>query len=398
MARVDSSRSWRIATTVAAFVLVARTAAAQEPAPSPTVEPGRGLSFATTDKRFALMLNVAAQFLYTASSAPPTATNPLRTSQTFEIRRARLIFSGNAFTPTIKYYLQVQFSPRDLGLEDGQIRQSPVFMAWTAFDRVRDLTPQVGLFFINYSRQRVQPILKLQFVDFSMASAEFGLERDIGIDIGSKDLFGLGKLRYHLGVFMGEGTNYARPVDFDMTYVGRVEVLPMGDFDDYFDVDFARRKRPKLSIGVGYAHAQKDARTKAINGERPLDGGTTDSHNATADFMLKVAGVTVLGDAWFRHGRRNPGDLDAVQRPRNGVGWGIQGGWLLPRLPIEIAGRWSAIRKLGASDITDRDEAGPALSYYFAQHSVKLQLDHAHGWGPNDFRSERLRLQLTVSF
>jgi hypothetical protein len=29
---------------------------------------------------------------------------------------------------------------------------------------------------------------------------------------------------------------------------------------------------------------------------------------------------------------------------------------------------------------------------------VKLQLDHAHGWGPNDFRSERLRLQLTVSF
>lgn len=381
--------------------------------PGITLEPGRGLSFGTADKRFSMTLNLAAQFLYTGRY---TATNleppPMAHAgdQTFEIRRARAIFSGNVFTEHIKYYLQVQFSPRDLGLADGQaVRQSPVFMAWTAFDRFRDFTPQIGLFFINYSRQRVQPILKLQFIDFGLASSEFGLERDIGVDIGSKDLGGLGKLRYHLGLFMGDGTDFARPHDFGMTYVGRVEILPMGDFDDYVDADLARRRKPKLSIGVGYAYAHRDARNRAINGAAPTDGGTTDSNNLTADLMFKVAGLSMLGDVWLRHGRRDFGDAlttdddgtmvpAARELPRNGVGWSAQGGFLLPRLPIEIGGRYSAIRSWGASSIQDRNEVGPAVSYYFAEHSVKLQLDHRHGWGEELLASETVRLQLTVSF
>jgi hypothetical protein len=373
-------------------------------------KPGRGLSFGTADKRFSLTMNLAAQFLYTVSDLQPTPQGQQRTTQTFEVRRARAIFSGNAFTEHIKYYLQLQFSPRDLGLTNGAIRQSPVFMSWAAFDRFRDFTPQVGFFFINYSRQRVQPILKIQLADFSLASSEFGLERDIGIDIGSKDIGGLGMLRYHVGAFMGEGTDFAKPNDFGMIYVGRFEVLPLGKFDDdYTDVDFLRRRRPKLSLGVGYAFNHRDARNKAINGAAPTDGGTTDSHNVTGDFMLKVAGVSLLGDGWYRHGRRDYGnaavtddDGDTMpaprEAPRNGVGWTIQAGWLIPQVPFEIGGRYSGVRGLGTTSIRDLDEVGPALAYYFAEHSVKLGLDHAHGWGEGGVRSERIRLQLTVGF
>jgi phosphate-selective porin OprO/OprP len=373
-------------------------------------KPGKGLTFATADKRFSLTLSFFMHFLYTVNDTLPTPDGQQRTTQTFEVRRARTIFSGNAFTEHIKYYLHLQFAPRDLGIASGSIRQSPIFQAWTAFDRFRDFTPQIGIFFINYSRQRVQPIPKLAFVDFSLASSEFGLERDIGIDIGSKDLAGIDKLRYHVGAFMGEGTDFAKPNDFGMTYVGRLEVLPMGLFDDdYFDVDFARRRKPKLSIGVGYAFAHKDARNRPINGAAPTDGGTTDSHNVTADVMLKVAGVSLLGDVWYRQGRRRFGnavvtDDDGNTMPapreaaRSGIGWTAQGGFLIPRAPFEIGARYSGVRGLGESSIRDLDEVGPAISYYVVQHSVKLQLDHAHGWGEGGVRTERIRVQLAVGF
>jgi phosphate-selective porin OprO/OprP len=378
-----------------------------------TYKPGKGITFATTDQHYALTIGLGLESLYTFTDRRPAPAAEKGSINSFEIRRARLFLSGNVFTPHIKYYTQLQFSPRDLGLVDGQIRQSPVFMSWVAFDRVRDFVPQIGFFFIPYSRQRVQPVLKLQFPDFSLASSEFGLERDVGIDLGSKDLGGLGKLRYHVGAYMGDGTDFGKPNDFGFTYVGRFEVQPMGDFDDYVDGDHARRRSPKLSIGVGYAYANKDHRNKPINGVAPSDGGTTDSHNATADIMFKVAGVSILGDVWFREGRRRFGSATvtaedgtispaAREKARSGVGWTGQAGWLLPRLPLEVAARYSGVRGIGTTSLVDTDEIGPGLSYYFAEHALKLQLDYANGWahpvGSDRTRTDRVRLQLTLAF
>lgn len=378
-----------------------------------TYKPGKGITFATTDENYALTIGLGLESLYTFTDRRPAPAGEKGSINSFEIRRARLFLSGNVFTKHIKYYTQLQFSPRDLGLTDGQIRQSPVFMSWVAFDRIRDFVPQVGFFFIPYSRQRVQPVLKLQFPDFSLASSEFGLERDIGIDLGSKDLGGLGKLRYHVGAYMGDGTDFGKANDFGFTYVGRFEVQPMGDFDDYIDGDHARRRKPKLSIGVGYAYANKDHRNKPINGAAPSDGGTTDSHNATADLMFKVAGVSILGDVWFREGRRRFGSATvtaddgtvspaAREKARSGIGWTGQAGWLLPRLPLEVAARYSGVRGLGSTSLVDTDEVGPGLSYYFAEHALKLQLDYANGWahpaGSDRTRTDRVRLQLTLAF
>lgn len=372
-------------------------------------KPGKGLSFDTADKRFSLTINAAFQTLYTATRTRPIPEGADGTTQSLEIRRARLITTGNVFSEHLEYYLQLQFSPRDLGLANGAVRQSPVFMAWTAYNRLRDLSPKIGFFFINYSRQRVQPILRLQAIDFSSASAEFGLERDIGIDLGSKDLGGLGKLRYHIGAFMGEGNDFAQANDFGMLYTGRFEVLPFGDFDDYIDADLARRHKPKLAIGAGYAYSDGDHRNKAIAGAAPTDGGTTDTHNATVDLMFKLRGWSVMGDFWMRQGTRNFGnatvtdDMGVVtpaarERARNGVGWTAQTGFLIPRVPLEIGGRYSGVRGTGTTSIVDHHEAGPMLSYYIAGHSVKLQAQYDHGWGPDRVRIDRARVQLTVGF
>ncbi len=370
---------------------------------------GRGLTFTTQDRRFSLSLGLGGQFLYTIDDQRPRPRGTPQTSQMLEVRRMRVFLSGNMFTEAVKYYLQAQLSPRDLGLVDGAVRQSPVFQAWLRFERFGNFVPQVGFFFIPYSRQRVEPVLKLQMIDFSLASAEFGLERDVGVDLGSKDLFGLGKLRYHLGVFMGEGTEFAKPTDFGMIYYGRFELLPLGDFDDDVESDLARRRRPKLALGGAYAFADDDHRSKPIGGAAPSDGGTTDTHNVTVDLAFKVAGFSLLADAWFRHGRREWGDAtvtDAAGTPmpapreaaRNGVGWTAQAGFLIPRAPLELAARYSGVHGLGTTSIADRSEAGPGLSYYFADHALKLQADFMHSWGDGDLRGDRVRVQLTFLF
>ncbi|MBC8069827.1 MAG: hypothetical protein IAG13_15930 [Deltaproteobacteria bacterium] len=382
---------------------------AERPFGSGVFKPGKGLTFETKDKRFSVTLGIVSQFLYTVNDVRPRVKNAQNTSQSFEVRRARLILQGNVFSEHVKYYSHFQFSPRDLGYSNGSatITQSPVFLAFATFDRFKNLTLQVGQQWIPYSHQRTAPITKLQFVDFSLASAEFGLERDIGIDLLSKNFLGLDRLRYHVGVFMGEGTNYAKLSDLGMIYVGRVEYLPLGDFDDYPEVDFNRRLQPKLAISAGYAYNKGDRRNKAINGAAFADGGTMDSHNATADVIFKMAGFSMLGDFWFRYGTRKGGGVEdmttgddvPIERARNGIGGTAQAGLLIPHAPVEIAGRYSGVRPIGdTSKVLELDEAGPGLSYYFAEHSVKLQLDYFHGWGANDVRTNRLRLQLTLTF
>lgn len=385
---------------------------AERPLGSGSFKPGKGITWQTADKRFSVNLGVVTQWLYTFSDVNPRVKNAQNTSQTFEIRRARFIIQGNVFTEHIKYYAQAQFSPRDLGIQDGKITQSPVFLWHTTFDRFRDFTPVVGVQWVPYSHQRVAPITKLQFVDFSLASQEFGLERDIGVQLMSNDLGGLGKLKYHLGVFMGEGVQFIKPTDVGMIYVGRFEVLPFGDFDDYPEVDFNRRLKPKMAISAGYAFDHGDRRNRPIPGAPGVGGtfadlGTMDAHNATADVIFKMAGFSFLGDFWFRYGKRHDGKAEdpttgediEVEPARNGIGGTTQAGFLIPRVPFEIAGRYSGVRPIGNNtNLVALNEAGPALSYYFYEHSVKLQLDYHHGWGDKNVRTDRLRLQLTVTF
>ena len=85
-----------------------------------------------------------------------------------------------------------------------------------------------------------------------------------------------------------------------------------------------------------------------------------------------------------------------VEPARNGLGWTAQSGFLVPRIPLEIVGRYAGIRRLGGNtSLVDLDEVGPGLGWYFAQHALKLQLDYFHQLG---IVQDRVRLQLTFAF
>ena len=382
---------------------------AERPFGRATYRPGGGLTLRSQDGRFALGLNMWAQLLLTGrGEQTPAAGAPARTAS-LELRRARVILQGHVFSPHVKYYAHLMFAPKDLGFKDGVAHRAPIFQWYTSFTRLAHANLQAGFFFVPYARQRMQPLARLQLPDNSTASYEFTLDQDIGVQVSSPDVAGLGLLRYYAGVFMGEGYDWYRASDLGLTYMGRVEVLPLGMFEDFSESDLERPLRPKLSLGGAYAFSDRDHRTRSISGGAFADGGTMRAHNLTADLMLKWAGLSVLADVYWRRGWRQAGDLQdaeglpiAVQAARSGLGWTAQMGLFVPRTRAEVVARTAGVRppRSIATSLARLDEVGGGLNYYFYRHAVKLQLDYIHTWGPAlpTGRGDQVRLQLQLIF
>lgn len=243
-------------------------------------------------------------------------------------------------------------------------------------------------------------------VDRSIVNGMFNLDRDVGLDVRSRDLFGLGHFRYYLGVYIGQGRDAVGADDFGLMYIGRLEVLPFGMFDDYEEADFARSLTPRLSIGMAWAAIDRAHGNRGILGRRPADGGTTNTQHFTADFVFMYGGFSLSSEVHFRQGQRNAGTATdeagapiPVEAPLDGWGMMAQAGYLLPNLPIEIAARYGTVQPMGMqSPLRAQNELGIALSYYLARHPFKIQLDAFREWGDDfDTGTTQIRLQLQAS-
>ena len=370
--------------------------------------PGDGLVIESANGRFALATRLRAQFRYTLDA--DTSTN--KNSHSLQIRRARIVFGGHFWNRHNRFKTELALSPMDMAFADGVPHRTPILDWYLEFDYLRDLTVRVGQYKIPYNRQRVISSGDLQLVDRSIANAEFTLDRDLGIDLRSYDFLGLGHLRYYAGVYMGEGRDQFEPSNLELMYLARVEVLPFGLFEDYAEVDFERSLRPRVSMGLAYAFVDGAVRDQGSLGAVPTDGGTTDYSNVNGDIMFKMAGFSLFTDVFWRKGKRNFGDATIEdedgelvpaerQASRDGIGWSAQAGYLVPRTSFEISARYGQTRPASdGSGVSDRDEVGGALSYYFAGHSMKLQADYfaqvedAHWRRPNHV----LRVQLQAAF
>lgn len=379
--------------------------------------PGIGIEVSSADGRFSLQFNALAQLQAIAHFTPGTpgtdGAPATAAKNDFDLvfRRARLVLGGNLFSKHIKYKIQLTASPIELGWKNGAITRSPILDWYFTFDRLRDATLQVGQYKVPYNHQRMLRVTGMQFVDRSAANNEFTMDRDIGFDIRSRDVAGLGKLRYYAGVYLGDGIALHGPSDFGLAYVGRVEVLPLGQYDDLEESDHDRGTRPRMLIGGAFAYIDRDPHDQhGFGGQIPADGRKASTLNATADLNFRHAGFSFEGAFfWRKAAKMTPvtaldpmGDPVAAVAPRDGLGYFLQAGYLLPRLPLELGARWGQIR--GRADTTrtslkDQNEVGGVFNYYFARHWLKLQLDYLHLWN-NEIRygTDQVRLQLQAMF
>ena len=367
----------------------AQSAAGSEPA-SVRYLPSSGLRIESADGNFALAPGAWLQTLYTLTREDE------KSSQGLELRRARVLFAGHAFGKDNRLFLQLGLSPSDVQLSDGHVRRSPLFDAYLEFTQLRDASLRVGQYRVPFSRQRVMAFGNLALVDRAAANFEFSLDRDQGLHLFSSDLLGLGLLRYQLGAFMGEGRDARAPRDMAMLYTARVELLPLGLFDDYSEVDLERSQRPLLSLGAGYAFLERGKSNRGILGTVATDGGTTDSHHVTADALCKWRGVTLLVEAHYRNGRRHFGSAtvqDELGMPapaprepaRDGYGWFGQADSLLGTLPLDATFRYGQVRGTGSSRLADSDELGAGIAWNVGARRFRVQADYAHRYPAHHF-------------
>lgn len=380
-----------------------------------TFKPGTGLVVASADGRFSLQFNAFGQVQTSILHVPDqpatmsAAAVPGHTDLNVQLRRARFTLTGNMFTPNIKYRVQFSFAPAEMLFKDGVPHRSPLLDWFFTFDRFRDATLVVGQYKVPYNHQRMLRVTDMQFVDRSSANFEFTADRDVGLDLRSKDLGGLGKLRYYLGVYLGDGVSKYGASNFGLMYVGRFEVLPFGNYDDLTEGDLDRSTKPRMLIGGAYSFIDKDPHINHGFGSALwADGGTASTHNATGDLSFKIAGFSLESAFFWRTGWRQPGAaVDAMGNPiaaapaRSGLGYFAQIGYLIPKVPLELGARFGQIRGSRRVDtsLPDQTEVGGVFNYYIARHSVKLQLDYLRLYSSAQVApSDQVRLQLQAMF
>ncbi len=377
-----------------------------------TFKPGKGLQVQSADGKFALGIRVRIQLRDTI-----TKSNNKDPNMVFQLKQARLLLSGNMFSKDIKY--KVEF--------DAVNSPVPIVDYFLEFTKKRDATVRVGQYELSSNRERAASSAEQQFVDRSNLDTEFSLERDLGVDVRSNDFLGKNKMRYVLGVFMGQGTNNFVAQDFGMLYLARFEYLPFGLFEDFSQADFERTRKARLAFAATYAFSQHALRTKGNTGDsfqttiKPGDlkaeGGTEDMHFFFLDSMFKDAGFSLLGELALRAGMRSHSTYDKdndpltaaipVTNPRNGIGSNVQAGYLIPRLPLEFVGRFGSIhgatlRNFGGDSTSLPDkfrEVAGGINWYIARHPLKLQADLTKLWTNSNFSAGdiRFRVQLQAS-
>lgn len=388
----------RSAACLAALCVLSFTMGAQAqstPAP-PTVEAGlgRGITIRSADDRASMTIRARIQ---TRATAADTEADALPATSEILVRRARLLVSGNAAGPTLTYYVQLSFANLD---NEADLRL-PLRDAYVTWSSRRDLNVRVGQMKVPFSRQRVVSSSALQMVDRSIVVSELNLDRDVGVQIFSKDLLGIGKLGYAVGLFGGDGRNRLGRAA-GLLYTARLEAWPLGPFDDYVEADVQRLNRVRLALGVNAGYNQNTNRPRSTIG-LPFADGDVDYRHAAADLAFKWRGWSLTSELMYREAAGPAAVSPAgTALPASRSGWGayVQGG-LMVGARWEVTGRISHLAPDRRTDptFTRAREMGAGVSYYLHGHDLKVQGDYVRVTEAGSERvTQQARVQLQLFF
>jgi hypothetical protein len=166
----------------------------------------------------------------------------------FSVRRARLKFGGFAFSPKIKYKIELGLSNRDISGANVYNRNTPRYILdavvmWNFYENFELWAGQTKL---PGNIERVVSSANLQLIDRSLLNSKFNIDRDMGIHLRHKlRLGGNWIIKEKFSISQGEGRNITEGNIGGLQYTSRLELLPFGEFSskcDYFQGDLKREK------------------------------------------------------------------------------------------------------------------------------------------------------------
>jgi phosphate-selective porin OprO/OprP len=327
------------------------------------------------------------------------------------IRRSRLKFDGFAFSPKLKYKVELGLSNRDQSGASKYTSNAPRYIldAVLKWNFSGNFVLWFGQTKLPGNRERVISSANLQQVDRSLLNSRFTIDRDIGVQLRHHfNLTDTFLVKEIFSIAQGEGRNITTGNVGGHQYTTRVELFPFGNFKskgDYKGSDLKFEPSPKLSLGVAYDFNNNASKTRSNQGSYMLnDTGFYSTNISTlfVDAMYKHQGFSLMAEYANRtaddaFAKNSDGSLtgDEVQV---GNGLNIQTGYLLSKT-VELSGRYTNISL--NKEITGKGSENQytlGLSKYIAGHSLKVQTDLSYT--DIGFKTNQLlyRVQIDIHF
>ena len=349
---------------------------------------GKGLlNFVAKDSSFSVKFapRIQARFIGTTNYIDNQYNTP---EYNFLIRRARLKFDGFAFSPKLKYKIELGLSNRDISGGNEFTRNTPRYILdavimWNFFENFELWAGQTKL---PGNVERVISSANLQLVDRSLLNSRFNIDRDMGVQLRHKTyLSSRFFIREKLSISQGEGRNVTEGNQGGLQYTGRLELLPFGEFTsngDYVQSDLKREKIPKLMLGFTYNFNNDGVRERNNLGSYIYrsDGSLyqTDMTTIFADLMFKYQGFSLMSE-YAERSAENPIAIDLDGLPTGDVvlegdAFNIQAGYLFKN-NYEIVGRFTNVNYAPSANRQNQEEYTLGLNKFVVGHKLKVQSD-----------------------
>lgn len=307
----------------------------------------------------------------------------------FIVRRARLKFGGFAFTPKLKYKMELGLSNRDISGASIYNRNTPRYILdavimWNFHENFELWAGQTKL---PGNIERVVSSANLQLIDRSLLNSKFNIDRDMGVQLRHKTKWGGNFItREKFSISQGEGRNITVGNSGGLQYTSRLELLPFGEFSskgDYSQGDLKREKSIKAMFGFTYDINNNAVKNRSNMGSymTQSNGGLfeTDITTVFIDGVIKYNGFALTGE----YASRNADTIEALEadgRTKTGavVGAGsainFQGSYLLKN-NVEMTLRYTNVDFKEVTRLSDLQQITYGISKYVVGHSLKIQAD-----------------------
>ncbi len=373
---------------------------------------GKGLfNLVGKDSTWSMKIATRMQFLSIANWDEGANGGLVDPQQNFLVRRARLKFDGFAYSPKLKYKLELGLSNRDISGASAFTGNAPRFIldAVVMWNFYENFELWVGQTKLPGNIERVISSGNLQQVDRSLLNSRFNIDRDVGIQL--RHHFNLSDnflVREKLAVSQGEGRNITTGNLGGHQYTGRLEFLPFGKFKskgDYNGSDLKREEKPKLMVAATYDMNLNAVKNRSNQGSYMVnDTGfyETDINTFFLDAMFKYNGFSLMGEYAHRTAddpiARNSDGTETGDEVQIGDGLNLQAGYLFSK-NWEVSGRFTNIKL--DENITGKNPETQytlGLSKYIVGHKLKVQTDLSYLSADGGTDELMFRMQLDVHF
>ena len=328
----------------------------------------------------------------------------------FLVRRARLKFDGFAFSPKLKYKLELGLSNRDISGASEYTSNAPRYILdavikWNFHENFELWFGQTKL---PGNRERVISSGNLQQVDRSLLNSRFNIDRDLGIQL--RHHFKISEnfiIKEAVSIAQGEGRNITTGNIGGHQYTGRIEFLPFGNFaskGDYKGSDLKREESPKLAIGVTYDYNNNAVKTRSNQGSyMETDTGFFETNISTlfVDAMFKYHGISFMAEYADRDAddvlAKNTDDSFTGDAVQIGQAVNLQAGYLF-KSSWEVSGRFTNIDWDKLTGNSNQSQYTFGVSKYIVGHKLKVQSDISHLEVTNGNNELMYRLQFDIHF